>query len=75
MAHDHRFIAQIVAPPAVDRPVGEAAARAVQLFSVASQGVNNLTKVPTIVNSAQNTKQLSPHVRFSSPSPPTASTT
>jgi len=54
MAHDHRFIAQIVAPPAVDRPLGEAAARALQLFSVASQGVNNLTKVPTVVISAQN---------------------
>lgn len=45
VAHDHRFMAQIVAPPVADRPIGEAAARALQLVSVASQGVNNLTKV------------------------------
>lgn len=43
--HDHRWMAQLVAPPCVDRPVGEAATRALQLVSVASTGVNNLTKV------------------------------
>jgi hypothetical protein len=42
--HDHRWIAQLVAPPLVDRPATEAATRALQLVSVASQGVNNLTK-------------------------------
>ncbi len=51
MEHDHRFMAQIVAPPVVDRPASEAAARALQLFSVASQGVNSLTKVLLTRNS------------------------
>jgi hypothetical protein len=47
--HDHRWISQLVAPPVVDKPATEAATRALQLVSVASQGVNNLTKVQPLL--------------------------
>ena len=44
-AHDLRWMASIVAPPLADMPLSDSAARGLQLVSVASQGVNQLTKV------------------------------
>lgn len=48
-------MSQLVAPPMVDRPATDAATRALQLVSVASQGVNNLTKVCERLNACDNT--------------------
>lgn len=42
--YDFRWMASVVAPPLVDVPLSDAAARALQLVSVASQGVNPATK-------------------------------
>lgn len=53
----HRWMAAIVAPPLVDAPMSDGAARALQLVSVALQGVNNMTKVPPRIGDRTQCRQ------------------